>query len=438
MGSFRNVEGEGMLNPFDEASEPVGRFTSGSMSRTDIGLKEALDELFQGLVFDEALAKKLYKFRVGYVTQNKEHMEFFGGNLLGVNIVRFKDSDRNKLCECLDVDYLTLVAAVRSADNIDHQRKVGGDPLNLVLMYLIYRFRTSKLSDKSKKAATTDVALIFFYRCAAILISASFKYPADPKVMQIAYSNLSRKNLIKTLGSWNKVMDYRANALLDSTSPHYKTLNVFDEEMIQYAVSDSQGRIKEMFKVYYSEFMKVHGEGISLGVKSSTVINQEGEESLREKTHTPETVVAMMRQIVQDHHTFILEDMLRVVYRNNSNTSARAIRATLEWISDQSRDLKHHKLIDEFLNLIVIQALHFMEYNIEPNRRRDMTYVLMTLKNLFLSTRSTDPDLLMIRELGQKIVEGAQGKQSASLMMATRTAVIVYICLRALAGRSNG
>lgn len=426
-----------MINPFDEKDEHTKTFVAGTQGRTGIGIKEALDELFEKTVFDEALAKKLYKFRVGYVTQNKEHMEFFGGNLLGVNIVRFKDSDRNRFCEVLDLSYIEIVEAVRSADNIDHLRKVGGDPLNIILMYLIYRCRTStKLSVKSQRAASMDVALIFFYRCAAILISANFKYPADPKIMQIAYSNLSRKNLIKTLGSWNKVMDYRANALLDSSSPHFKTLNRFDEEMIQYAVSDSQGRIKEMFKGYYSEFMKVHGEGMSLAVKSSTVTNQEGEESLREKTHSPETVIVLMRQIVQDPQTFILEDMLRVVYKNNSNTSARAIRSTLEWVSLQSKDVKNHKLIDDFIGLVVVQALHFMEYNIEPHRRKDLTFVLMTLKNLFLSTRSTDPDLLLIREIGEKIVEGAQGKQSASLMMATRTALIVYVCLRALVGRS--
>ena len=54
-------------------------------------LLEAFTELFGHIKFDEALAKGLYNYQVGYVTQNREHMEFFGGNLLGVNIVRFKD-----------------------------------------------------------------------------------------------------------------------------------------------------------------------------------------------------------------------------------------------------------------------------------------------------------------------------------------------------------
>ena len=78
-----------------------------------------------------------------------------------------------------------------------------------------------------------------------------------------------------------------------------------------------------------------------------------------------------------------------------------------------------------------------MEYNVEPNKRRDLSYVLTQLKNLFLSTRSVDPDLATVRELGEKILGLANGKMSSSLMMATRTAVIMYICLRALVGKNT-
>jgi hypothetical protein len=48
-----------------------------------------------------------------------------------------------------------------------------------------------------------------------------------------------------------------------------------------------------------------------------------------------------------------------------------------------------------------------------------------------------DPDLLDIREKGEKIIELSQGKLSTSLMMATRTAVIMYICLRAMVGSNR-
>lgn len=101
----------------------------------------------------------------------------------------------------------------------------------------------------------------------------------------MAYANLSQKYLIKKLGSWNKVMEYRADALLGNESPHLQTFKQFNDDVkVQYAVSDSQGRIREMFKGYYSEFMMVHEEGKSIAVQKSTVMDAEGEESIREKT----------------------------------------------------------------------------------------------------------------------------------------------------------
>ena len=402
-------------------------------------LKEAFNLIFANVKFEDTIAKGIYNFRVNYMTANKEHMEFFGGNLLGVNIVRFKDSDQNRFYELFELDYPDVVKEVRKVTTIDHKFRVGGDVLNLTIMYLIHRVLTSRMSVAAKNKAAYDLAMIFFCRCAAALISANFKYPADPKVAQLAYANLSQKYLIKKLGSWNKVMDYRSKALLDpKESPHTKTLQFFEEDpKVQYAVADSQGRIREMFKGYYSEFMLVNSEGGSIAQQSAKVLDAEGEEALREKTTGPEVYVFYLREIVGDSNTFIREELLQIVSRNNSNTSSRAVRSTLEWLSINSSNTKHLKLVDDFCTRVLVQMAHFLQYNIETSRHKDLNYVLTSLKNLYLSTRSVDPDLLDIREKGEKIIELSQGKLSPSLMMATRTAVIMYICLRAMVGSNR-
>lgn len=402
-------------------------------------LKEAFTSLFSHVKFDKDLAKQIYLFRVAYMTANREHMEFFGGNLLGVNIVRFKDSDVNRFCELFELPYSEIVSEVRQVTTIDHAFKVGSDVFNLMIMYLIHRFLNSNIAIQDKQKACHDLALVFFCRCAAALISANFKYPADPKVAQLAYANLSQKYLIKRLGSWNKVMEYRANALMNTKeSPHTKTLMHFEEDTkVQYAVTDSQGRIREMFKGYYSEFMLVHESGGSLASQSAKVLDAEGEEALRERTTGPETYVFYIRDIVSDLDTFVRDDLLQIVARNNSNTSLRAVRSVLEWLSSHAADPKNVKLVDDFLSRTLVQMAHFLQYNIEPSRHRDLNYVMTNLKNLFLSTRSVDPDLANIRDLGEKIIIQSEGKLSTSLMMATRTAVIMYICLRAMVGNKK-
>lgn len=400
---------------------------------------DAFEDLFSGVKIDEKLAKGLYNFRVGYITQNREHMEFFGGNLLGVNIVRFKDSDVNRFFELMNLEYVDVHRKVREITTIDHSFKVASDPMNLTFMYLIHKYINSRIcNDTIKKKVTKDLALIFFYRCSAALLSANFKYPADPKVAQMAYANLSQKYLIKKLGSWNKVMDYRADALLSKESPHVKTFKFFNNDLeIQYSVSDSQSRIREMFKGYYSEFMMVHESGGSVGVIKSIAIDAEGEESIREKTTGPENFVFYMRSIITDPPTFIRDDLLGVIAKNNSNTSTRAVKGTLEWICYSYSQTQHNKLLDDFITRVVVQAVYFIDNNIESSKRRDLSFVMTQLKNLFLSTRSVDPDLFHIREVGEKIITLSNGKLSTSLMMATRTAVVMYICLRSLVGKNT-
>ncbi len=398
-------------------------------------LHESLEELLVHVKWDDKLAKAIYLFRVQYVTRSREHMEFFGGNLLGVNVVNFKDSDRNKFLSLFDIDYDELKVAIKRATNIVHKYLVAGDPLNLLMMYGIHRFTVERnISEKARKQGKYELASVFFQRCFAILISDYFHYSADPKIVQAAYSNLSKKFLIKELGSWNKVVDYRALALIDKTSPHTKTFERFDDgNKIQYAISDSQGRVKSLILGYYSEIETVRHTGGSISVHSSTSTDEEGEEVLTVKARSVEGHVFYLRQLISDPQTFVVEELLRVVGKSNTNTSVRAVRSVLVWMAENYATPQHHKLVDEFISKTVVQAVHFLNTNIDHTKHKDLPYVLTQLKNLFLSTRSVDPDLLELREIGEKIVVLSQGKLSNSLMMATRTAVIIYICLRFLA-----
>lgn len=402
-------------------------------------LKEILDELFAGVKLDDKLAKELYNFRVRYVTQNREHAEFFGGNLLGVNKVHFKDSDRDRFFDIFNLSYFDVKEEVGQAVNIVHTYKVGGDTLNLVLMYLIHRFETHRtLSDRVRQGAKTDLALIFFYRCAAILISDYFHFQTDPKIAQRAYANLSKKFLIKELGSWNKVMDYRAKEFLGKDSPHVDTIRMFhDGVKIQYSIADSQGRIKSMILGYYAELEYVRKQGDGIGVQKATMIGEEGVEELSAKTHTAESAIHVLRQSLPDPQSFILEEQLRIISKNNTNTSVRAVRSVLEWMSLGYSNPNTSKLVDDFVSKVAVQGAYYLANNIEPHKHRDLVYVLKTLKDLFLSTRSTDPDLMEIRKLGEKIVVSALGKLSTSLMMATRTAVIMYLCLRFISNKNG-
>lgn len=404
-----------------------------------ITLAEVFDIHFEGVKFDSKLASAIYKFQIGFINANRDHLQFFGGNLLGVHVIRFKDSDVLRFIEQIfNVDYVTLVQDIREVTTIDHEFKVSGDIFNLTTMYIIHRFLTANNIPKTlRETAAYNVALIFFYRCIAALMSYYFRYPADEKIAQKAYANLSNKFLIKKLGSWVKVMEYRAKDMIDPEGLHRKTLEMFnDDSKVVYVLNDSQGRIRDLMKNYYAEFKKVDDGGI--GVTSSLIIDIDGEENFKEKTKSVDAYVTYARQLITDKQGFVRDDLISVVTKINTNTSLRMVRHTVNWLFENYTNPKEHRQIDEFITLVVVQAMYMVENNIERTRRKDYAHVLNQLKNLFLSTRSTDPELEKIRTLGETIVVSANGKNiSDGLKYATRTSIILYVALRVMSGKGS-
>lgn len=403
-----------------------------------VTLAEVFDPLFKHLRYDGKLAKAIYRYQVSYLNSNKEYIEFYGSNLLGVHIVRFKDNDVARLFdEVLDVDYLQLSEDLKRVTGINQEYKISSDVLNLTLFYLLHKFMTTKLLDgHSRERVCYDVALLFFYRTTAALISYNFKYPADPKIAQQAYANLSQKYLIKQLGSWGKVMDYRAKELISSKSIHYKALVAYNNDnSIVYAINDSQGRVRDMIKNYYGEFARVHSQGDRVGTTSSTYTDMEGEENVKEKTKSVESYVEYIRDIIVDKHSFIKDDLVGIISRVNANVSFRSLKVCLEWISSEYGNQKLHKEIDDFVSTSVIHSFHLIQYNIAPKSMRDYPAILTGLKNLLASSRSVDPELQKIKDLGERVVtKSFPYKVSEPLVIATRNSLVLYLVLRLLIG----
>jgi hypothetical protein len=108
------------------------------------------------------------------------------------------------------------------------------------------------------------------------------------------------------------------------------------------------------------------------------------------------------------------------------------------FISDKYHDPKYHGIIDELLTKTIIHSFYLLNDNHHYTAFNDYPAMLVTLKNQHLSTRSTDADLVRIRELAMRVVkEAADSHVSESLALATRTAVLLYLMLRTVAGKQN-
>lgn len=402
-------------------------------------LKAALDELCKDVVFDTALINQVYKFHTRFLNQSQEYLSFFAGNLIGVHVVRWRVADTQRFMnEVLKLDHLHVEKEIDTVTTIDHSYPIESDALNLVLMYMIHRFISNpKLNDSQRQRGAYDVALIFFCRCLVIRQSDYFNFPADPHIAQAAYAELSNKFLIKQLGSWIKVLDYRASDLSSPRGIHYNSLLLFeDDDRVTYAIGDSENRIRELYKGYSHVFHNTYSTGGRIGTIASTIIDVEGVEKIREKSRHTDQAIMLIQSILPDVKSFVKLELVQIIVEINTNTSQRMLVQVLNWLSGRYMDTQWHRKVEEFIRLTIMHSYHLVD-KMGVEEAADLASVLVTLKNLYLSTRSSDPELMKIRKLGETLIKQASGPVNPSLEMATRTSVILYITLRALIGVKN-
>ena len=409
------------------------------MSNKNNTLKQVLDEEFVHVKFDNSLSKRLYDFQLRYVNLNEEHLNFFGGHSLGVQVLRFKDSDVSYFFDIvLEVDF--DIIRKRIADEvpaINQDFKVSSDTYNIVCMYVIHRFLIeAKVNEKVKESACYNTALLFFYRCISALMNHYFnRGPADPATAEAAFSRLNKKFLIKRLGTWAALMDFRAKALLDKESIHLKDLKSFrDDYAIVYAINNSQGAIRSVMKPYYREFILVHEQGIRISSTSATMVDAEGKEVVKERTKGVDSQIPVFLDMMSDRDSFIKKDLIDIVRSINRNTSVSAIETVLDWMSKSSIDPQLSSIVKGFTTDVLVYSQDLIDNRMPEVNRRDFATILVKVKNYYLSTRIENNEIDKIRLVGEDIIKRSLNRKKIhrSLIMSTRTSVILYITLRNL------
>lgn len=397
-------------------------------------LKNFFETSFPNLVASKELQERLTDFQIRFITKNQEHMEFFGGNLTGVQVVRFTPSDMDKFfIDVLEVEEEDIREGLFKLPTINQKHKVASDAFNQVCMFLIHSFLSSKLPEKIKYNGALATALILHYRYITSRLFRGFKYPADPQVAIATYAALNNKFILKRLGSWHAVLEDRSKDLILETGLHYKVLlNYTDDTKIKYAITDSQGRIRDIFKNIYSVFIKVHERGQRVKMTSST-FEFEGEEMLKDKTKGLIAYIHYIDSIIEDKPAFIKEEIVVAVCDIVKTASPLLLEETLLWMSDNTK-FSNQKIIKEFTDLVLIHSFKYLQNNRNVvSRTTDLLALAIVLRGIYTSSRSSDNDLYKLRELGEKIVKKTGNVKSSSMIASIRTVLMLYIVLRAFA-----
>lgn len=396
-------------------------------------LRDVFDKGFEHVKFNRSLADKLYRFQTRFVHKNSEHMEFFGGKTIGVQVVRFTPPDYDAIYDDIfDIDNDGLGQSLLEVSAINPEWKISTDVFNHICIYAIHRFLTSPmLSDHDREKAAINVALILNYRTIASIITAWFQYPVDARLAEATYANLNNRFLIRRLSSWQEVLLYRSKELVGPNSIHREILEKYNDDYnVIKVINDARGRIVDIVKNIYAEMEKTRQRGEKLLSSKETMTDFEGEEVLKDKTHDLTNYTQYILSIVSDRDSFIKHELVDLVVKVMTTVQKKAFVKTLEYMSLNCGH-KEHPEIEQLITTILIHSFnYFLSENYVLKNRANLSSLLGKLKNIYVSSRSTDPDLLKLRDLGTTIVTNATHKNNEQSIAAVRTSILLYVGLR--------
>jgi hypothetical protein len=403
----------------------------------DVSIKGVFESECADLAIDAQLAKRLHLYTVGFAHKNQDHIEFFGGNLTGVQVVRFTDADRDQwFHEILRADEGALEERLLALPTVNADFNVSSDTMNLSCAWLMHALLISKkLNDHQRHEAMMNVALVLQYKFLTSRLYRHFKYPADRATAEATYAALTYKYAIKQYGSWAAVLNARAEEIISPTGLHHQAIETMSpDSTVIYLLNDTQGRIRDMLKNIYDVFLQVHRQGIKIS-STSSMVEHDGVEILKDKSKNLLAYTRYINSIITDRNSFIREELVTVIEKQMKTMPPRLFRESLEWMSDNYRQAGAG-MIEELLNETLIHSFDYLAENRSLVRNStDLASLLTRLRGVYMSSRSTDPALFSLREKAEKIVKLATQNKNTSVIAAVRTGILLYLIARAYSMR---
>lgn len=383
--------------------------------------------------FDSALVKAVHNYAQTWLNKSDDHIHFFGGNLLGVHPIRYTSSDRNDwLDELLGIDEGEVRKQVISLPTINEEWRRATDVVNISCLYLTHRAYNSSLPTDQKEQLMIDSLMIMQFKLLSSLIAHFFRYPADEKTALATYAALSKKFAIKQCGNWYNVLLERSKDIISKESIHLQTIIKFnDDAAIVYMITDIQGRLRNMIKNLWNVFDMVRTQDAKILTTGGT-IELDGKVVVRDVGRYFTPYSRYLQEIVHDETVFIKMELVEVIASTQYTMPMELLTQTLKYVVEASKS--NDKVVAECLNETLLHAFDFLHRDRRAQEAMsDLGALITKLQAIYKASRSSDPALIKMRELGEKIVKKAIASKSDSTIASVRTGMFLYIVLRTMA-----
>lgn len=395
-------------------------------------IKSVAEAHTKHLKFDVALAKELAHYAHQYLNSNPNNLAAMGSNLLGVYPMRFTTADRYAFLEdVMGVDERAMRKDIVALDTVDENWVRASDVMNILCMFLAYRFLTSGLPQKVREEAALTALMIYHYKIFSSLLTRYFPHGVSEGLAQAVYAKLSKKFDIKQAGNWKEVLRRASLQLMGDDSVHRETLRTFlPDEKVIYLISDSQVRVRSRFKYIWEVLEEVHSQGKGfVNAKSSIELN--GEMHLRDVERLIPKYTRYLKDVLTEQNRFIKEDLIEVVLELMPTIPEKQFQMILTVFSTRYKasDKLAMALVDNTITHLFDSVLSDREVRSSLGNLSD---TLIRTRGLYTASRSSDALLLKMRDDGEKFIRKHTSIRNGASVSANRTGLFLYLVLRTM------
>ena len=395
-------------------------------------IKLIMDEQCSHLKFDNRLLSQLERFVQNFINKSPEHVKCLGSNLTGVNRLSWSLDDRLEWEEnFLGIEGRDLRQRILALPHMDDVGRVAGDNFNISCCWLAHRFYISDLPPRSKEKGMKLSMDILQYKLLSSIHSHYFKFPVDQNVAEATYAELSRKYDIKRYGSWRGVLDSRSENIISTGEIHEQTIRRFDDDIaIVKMIQDIQFRLRDKIKNIWEVMARVIENDMKFGTVSSTV-ELDGALVTRDIERLSGDYLIFIKEVAAEQNRFIKPDLVQVVESTMATMPEKPFEQLL--IIFTNKVAKSDKKAIELLELTMEHLFNVVLSDRKTKMRmNDIPGVLNRIRGLYTASRSSNPILEEMKEIGEKMVRKDVKIVNNANVAALRTGLLLYIVLRTM------
>lgn len=394
-----------------------------------ISIKAIFEAHGAHLTIDQKLADKVNVYCKSFINKNDDHIQFFGSNLTGVYPVRMTSVDEMEwVIDILGLDNIEIKKQVKSLPHINENWIRGTDVFTLSGFWLAYRIMASNLPIKVKEKVLHSTILNIHFKYISSIMAYYFRFEVDKAVAQAVYDRLSLKFRLKTEGSWLGLLEYRAKDLVSEKSIHYPTLlNYSPDDAIQYLITDTQGRMRDVVKNLWAVLAEVRQEekqSINKGM-----IDLDGDLSVRDVTAQLVPYKDYLMTITKEPASFLKTEVVNIVLDVMPKIEPASFKLAMQTIVVLRQ--KNNTQLEKLLDLTMVHIFdQFAKDRSLQKSIKDLPVLIAHMRGLYTAPRSKG-DILVLRKGFEDIINKYLKLRNPPQVAAIRTGILLYIVIRA-------